>query len=111
MSNFTISYTAKSAIAHEIAEDKGFWGKKRTNYESICRIHSKLSEALDALQDPGNPDEHIPHFTREEAEIADAVIIIMDLGHALNLRIADAIEAKMAFNETRPKLKGKGSYT
>lgn len=41
-----------------------------------------------------------------EAELADAVIRIMDYAHARSLDIAGAIIAKMGYNRTRPMRHG-----
>lgn len=74
--------------------------------ERICMMHAELSEALEGYRH-GNPSsDHIPEFTALEEEFADVVIRMMHLGTAEPLRIAEAIDAKLAFNETRPLAHG-----
>ncbi|KKL73104.1 hypothetical protein LCGC14_2078290, partial [marine sediment metagenome] len=68
---------------------------------------SELSEALEAIRHGNPPDDKIPEFNGYEAELADCVIRIMDVAIARNLRVAEAIVAKMAFNEGRPYKHGK----
>lgn len=43
-----------------------------------------------------------------ESEMADAVIRLLDMAAGLKINIARAIAEKAAYNETRPKLHGKG---
>lgn len=62
---------------------------------------SELGETLEAVRKNIGADEHIPEFTAEEAEIADAFIRLMNYSHDRNLRIAEAIVAKNRFNRTR----------
>lgn len=74
--------------------------------QRLMLIVSELSEALEALRH-GNPaDSHIPDYTGMEAELADAVIRIMDLAEANQLRLAEAIVAKAAYNSGRPHKHG-----
>jgi NTP pyrophosphatase (non-canonical NTP hydrolase) len=68
---------------------------------------SELSEALEALRHDDPPDSHIKKFRGTEAELADAVIRIMDISETYGLRLADAIIAKMSYNHKRPKMHGK----
>lgn len=67
---------------------------------------SELGEALEAIRHGNPPDSHIPKFTGLEAELADAVIRIMDLAEAANCRLAEAIIAKATYNNKRPKMHG-----
>jgi hypothetical protein len=82
------------------------------NYgEKIALMHSELSEAFEAHRHtpPGAefPSDHISGFTGEEEEMADEVIRVFDVSRQRNLRLADAILAKMDFNATRPYKHGK----
>lgn len=70
--------------------------------EIIALMHSELSEALEALRHGNPPDNRIPAFGGVEAEMADLIIRIMDYGKARGFRIAEAVEAKMEYNATRP---------
>ena len=64
-------------------------------------IHGELGEALEAVRKNLGPDEHIPLFSAEEAEIADAVLRIMNYATDRRLRLAEAIIAKNEFNRNR----------
>lgn len=103
---FVELWNIKAKEAHATAVEKGWWDTNRSDGECIALMHSELSEALESQRHGSPPDEHIPEFTGEEVELGDAVIRIMDFGQAKGLRIADAILAKMAFNQTRPHKHG-----
>ena len=93
---------------HENAVNKGFWPEEgRNDGEMMALIHSEISEALEAIRAGNPPDDKLPQFTGAEVELADAVIRIMDMALARQWRVAEAIEAKMAYNKTRAYKHGK----
>lgn len=61
----------------------------------------ELNEALEAVRRNKFADDHIPEFLAEEAEIADAVIRLMNYATDRKLRLASAIVAKNEYNRTR----------
>ena len=87
--------------AHVTALEKGWWNVPPSDATLIALMHSELSEALEAVRH-GNPnDDKIPAFSGLEAELADVVIRIMDMAGRHDMRIAEAILAKIEFNKTR----------
>lgn len=87
----------------------GFWeqGQKRNRGEMIALMHSELSEMLEGVRKPG-PDSHCPEFTSEEVEAADVLIRLLDYTTGFNLRLFEAMIAKMEYNASRPHKHGKG---
>lgn len=72
------------------------------NGTKIALIHSELSEALEAVRKNIGADDHISEFLGVEAELADAVIRILHFAEQNQLRLAEAVLAKMEYNDARP---------
>jgi NTP pyrophosphatase (non-canonical NTP hydrolase) len=92
--------------AFQQSKVSGFWAGPRNAGEAIALMHSELSEALEAVRSNAM-SEKIPGFSGLEEELADAIIRICDYAGGMGLYLPEAIEAKMAYNATRPKKHGK----
>lgn len=119
--------TLLSQMAYHNAFDHGFWGdyynslnvmevsfslamkyKTDVKLSKIALMHSELGEMTEGVRKP-HADEHCPEFTSEEIELADAFIRGFDYAAAFNLRLGEAILAKMEYNASRPHMHGKGA--
>lgn len=103
---FTQSWKRIAHSTQQINALNGFWDGERNKGEMIALMHSELSEALEALRKDAN-DDKIPQYLGEEAELADAVIRVMDYDAGFSLRIAEAIIDKLVFNAGREPKHGK----
>lgn len=66
----------------------------------LMLIVSEIAEGMEGLR-KGKMDEHLPHRSSIEVELADACIRIFDLAGALKLDLAGAIAEKGAYNIRR----------
>lgn len=109
-SDFAEAWDDACHAAHETAKSKGWWEEDRSDGELIALMHSELSEALEALRKGKDQDSHLPFFLGVEVELADVVIRIMDYCAARQLRVGDAIIAKMAYNAQRSYRHGNKAF-
>lgn len=86
---------------------RGFWDEDRNKGEMLALIHSEVSEVLEAIRDEDEESEKIASFTREEEELADIIIRVLDYAGGFNLDIAGALEAKLSYNKQRPYRHGR----
>lgn len=95
---------------HQQARLRGWWNDPKTKQPldiavpliamKLLLIHSEISEATEGLR-KDTMDDHLPHRTSLETEMADAVIRIFDLAGALDLDIVGAMVEKAQYNAQR----------
>ena len=108
LSPFVRGWINNAADSHSYAQRKGFWeGKTDRTNELLMWAVTELGEVFDAVQRGNKPDPKVPEFSAAEIEVADVLIVLMDLAHSNGWRVGQAVEAKMAFNEGRPYKHGK----
>lgn len=93
--------------AHQNSQAKGFW-ENPSLAEKVALIHSEVSELLEEIRriEP-LPSSKITAYTGIEEELADIVIRVADLAQFMNVRLGEAIAAKMQYNSKRPAKHGK----
>ncbi len=89
--------TKVNATAHA----KGWYDNPPPDMERFMLMVCELAEAAEGYRHSNPPSEHIPEFSAIEEELADVWIRIADMAHEKGWRVAEAVEAKRAFNETR----------
>lgn len=72
----------------------------RNKGELLALIHSEVSECLEGVR-KDLMDDHLPHRTMEEVELADVLIRVLDYCAGFNLDIEGAVFEKMEYNTRR----------
>lgn len=90
---------------HGTDEDKDAL-KKLFGAQRIALMHSELSEGLEGHR-KDLMDDHLPHRSSFEVELADALIRILDAAGHYKLDILGAVQEKLAYNRSRPYKHGK----
>ena len=66
----------------------------------LCLAHSEISESLEGIR-KGLMDDHLPHRSMFEVEIADVLIRLFDLAGATGIDLGGAMIEKLAYNKQR----------
>ena len=66
----------------------------------LCLAHSEISEALEGIR-KGLMDDHLPHRSMFEVEIADVLIRLFDLAGATGIDLGGAMIENLAYNKQR----------
>lgn len=101
----------------ETSKSKGFMQQGTLNGTPevhIGLLHGEVSELNECMRLPQMPQsKKIPDFTEEEEELADIFIRTFIQGKLRGIsggRLAEAVLAKAAYNDTRPKMHGGKRY-
>jgi NTP pyrophosphatase (non-canonical NTP hydrolase) len=95
-----------AAVIYDGNRQKGFWDENRTLPHCVALIMTELAEAIEA--DTKNlQDDKLPQYHGVHVELGDAFIRLFDLIGRLGIDIAAIVDAKLAYNATRPYKHGK----
>lgn len=108
--DFLNSFNRVSKEIYDNAVKHGWWETDRNDGEMMMLMVTELAEACEGDRIGNPPDDKIPEFTSIEAEMADAVIRIMDYCHQRGFRLGKAILAKHQYNVNRPYKHGGKKY-
>ncbi len=95
-----MSIIQMQARIHQQNREMGWWDNPREMGTLLCLVHSELSEAMEGER-KGLMDDHLPHRSMLEVELADAMIRIMDIAAMRKLDLAGAIVEKVDYNRKR----------
>ena len=87
-------------MIHAQNKQMGWWDNPREIGTLLCLVHSEVSEAMEGAR-KNLMDDHLPHRSMLEVELADAVIRILDIAGGYDLDLAGAIEEKVTYNRIR----------
>lgn len=109
--NFIRATMDFKALCHIRSKEAGFWDKPEdaNPLVKMALLHTEVSEVVEAIRKPGE-SEHIPGFTTEEEEAADILIRLYDYAGARDIRLAEAVLAKLEFNLSRGYRHGNKEY-
>lgn len=63
---------------------------------------TEIAEAIEARRHGDPKSDKIPEFTGQEEELADCIVRIMHHAAHRKLRVAEALVAKLVYNDSRP---------
>lgn len=89
------------AKCHLTSREKGWYDEHRDDGTFIALMHGELSEALEAIRHDNPQDKHLSSFDNLTVELADTLIRIFDFAEYKKLNLAEALLAKMEFNDSR----------
>jgi NTP pyrophosphatase (non-canonical NTP hydrolase) len=94
---------------HRIAVSKGFDVRTRNVAESLCLMHSEISEAMECWRDSDIELRFDENGKPEglKSELADVVIRVMDFMEGFGMDLERAIALKSDYNQRRPLLHGR----
>lgn len=91
---------AASQLCHCQASEMGWWDAPREYGTLLMLMVSELAEAMEGIR-KGIADDHLPHRSMLEVELADTLIRIFDFAGHLGLDLGGAVAEKLAYNRTR----------
>ena len=101
-----------SKCVHNNALKKGFWRHKTEEINlihAVSQVYDEVCEFRDAVFDKNRMDKHLTNNTNLSVEIADIIMVLLDIGCHLKLQIPKIMIEKYLFNLSRPYLHGEGS--
>ena len=122
--NFIDSFKEMQRDVHRTADSKGWWDDRKKIEQSagsiglqesaetqvsiacLALVMTECAEAIEALRHGNPPDDKIPLHNGAVAEMADAVIRLMDLAECRGWRLAEAISDKAKMNKGRAYMHG-----
>ena len=97
---------ALQGIAATYAPERSEFARVNNQLALLMLITTELAEAAEGIRHGNPPDDKIPEFSATEAELADAIIRIMDMAEAYGWRVAEAVVAKAEMNKGRAHMHG-----
>lgn len=109
-SNLSRNINVLVDACHSASKLAGWWNDLHTGNslpltqervgDKLMLVVTEIAEAKEGHR-KGKMDEHLPHRTMIEVELADAVIRIADLAGALRLDLGGAVVEKLIYNQSR----------